>query len=171
VAHIPFAGDYPHVAENAWIAPTAALIGKVTVAEHATVMFGAVLRADRDAITLGSHSNLQDNVVVHGDPGFPAAIGNYVSVGHAAIVHGALVSDRVLIGMGAVLLNGCRIGSDSIIAAGSVVLEGEIIPPGSLVAGVPGRVRRETTPEEREHIRQNAEIYQELGSQYRAEQL
>jgi len=134
-------------------------------------MFGAVLRADRDTIRLGADSNLQDNVVVHGDPGFPAVIGSGVSVGHGAIVHGATVSDHVLIGMGAVLLNGCQIGSECIIAAGTVVLEGTIIPAGSLVAGVPGKIRRETTPEERAQIRGNASTYQELGTRYRAEGL
>jgi carbonic anhydrase/acetyltransferase-like protein (isoleucine patch superfamily) len=171
VALISFAGSHPEVAKSAWVAPNATLIGAVTISPNATVMFGAVLRADRDAIRLGADSNLQDNVVVHGDPGFPALIGSGVSVGHGAIVHGATVSDHVLIGMGAVLLNGCEIGSECIIAAGTVVLEGAIIPPGSLVAGVPGKIRRETTPEERAHIRGNAGTYQELGKRYRAEVL
>jgi carbonic anhydrase/acetyltransferase-like protein (isoleucine patch superfamily) len=130
-------------------------------------MFGAVLRADRDRIVLGKGSNLQDNVVVHGDPGSPALIGEGVSVGHSAIVHGATIENDCLIGMGATLLNGSVIGAGSLVAAGSVVLEGTVIPPGSLVAGVPAKVRRELTESEREAIRKNALTYQELGRSYR----
>jgi carbonic anhydrase/acetyltransferase-like protein (isoleucine patch superfamily) len=107
-------------------------------------------------------------VVVHGDPGFPAHIGAGVSVGHAAVVHGATVEDDCLIGMNATVLNGSVIGRGSLVAAGSVVLEGQIIPPGSLVAGVPGKVLRQLTEDEQHAIRQNALTYQELGRTYRA---
>ena len=162
-------GDHaPRVADDAFIAPSASLIGHVTIGEGAVVMFGAVVRADRDEIVLGSGSNLQDNVVVHGDPGFPARIGAGVSVGHGAIIHGATIEDSVLIGMGAIVLNGARIGSGSLVAAGSVVLEGTVVPPGSLVAGVPASVKRETTEAERDHIRANAATYQELGARYQS---
>ena len=151
---------------SAFVAPNATLVGQVTLGDHSVVMFGAVVRADREAISVGEGSNLQDNVVIHGDPGFPAQIGAGVSVGHSAIVHGAIIDDDCLIGMHATVLNGSRIGRGSLIAAGSVVLEGQIIPPGSLVAGVPAQVRREVTPEELENIKQNALTYRELARGY-----
>jgi carbonic anhydrase/acetyltransferase-like protein (isoleucine patch superfamily) len=164
---VPFESHEPDVSPEAFVAPTATLIGQVTVGANTVVMFGAVLRADRDRIVLGKGSNLQDNVVVHGDPGSPALIGEGVSVGHSAIVHGATIENGCLIGMGATLLNGSVIGAGSLVAAGSVVLEGTVIPPGSLVAGVPAKVRRELTESEREAIRKNALTYQELGRSYR----
>lgn len=165
---LPFDAHEPVVPDSAFVAPNATLVGRVTLGENSVVMFGAVLRADRDAIHLGEGSNLQDNVVVHGDPGYPAQIGSGVSVGHGAIVHGATVEDDCLIGMNATVLNGSVIGTGSLVAAGSVVLEGTIVPPGSLVAGVPARVRRDLTESEREAIRANALTYQELRRSYRA---
>ncbi len=164
---LPFYGHQPSVSPTAWLAPTATLIGDVTIHDQAVVLFGAVLRGDRASISVGAGSNLQDNVVVHADPGFPATIGSGVSVGHQAVVHGATVEDNVLIGMGAVILNGSVIGPGSIIAAGSVILEGDIIPPRSLVAGVPGKVRRTTTDEEVHAIKDNAATYRELKDSYR----
>ena len=163
---IPYESHHPQVPSSAFVAPNATLVGQVTLGDHSVVMFGAVVRADREAISVGEGSNLQDNVVVHGDPGFPAHIGAGVSVGHGAIVHGAIIDDDCLIGMHATVLNGSRIGRGSLIAAGSVVLEGQIIPPGSLVAGVPAQVRREVTPEELESIKQNALTYRELARGY-----
>jgi carbonic anhydrase/acetyltransferase-like protein (isoleucine patch superfamily) len=165
---LSFDGLTPRIGERVFLAPNATVIGAVTLAPEVSVMFGAVLRADRDTITVGEGSNLQDNVVVHGDPGFPAVIGEGVSVGHGAIVHGATVEDDCLIGMGATLLNGVIVGAGSLIAAGSVVLEGTVIPPGSLVAGVPGKVRRNITPEELAGIRVNAQTYRDLGATYLA---
>lgn len=165
----PFASHHPVVADDAFIAPNATLVGEVSVEAGAAVMFGAVLRADRAAIALGAGSNVQDNAVIHGDPGFPAVVGRDVSIGHGAIVHGATVGDQCLIGMNATLLNGSVVGEGSLIAAGTVILEGTVIPPHSLVAGVPGKIRRATTPDEREHIAANARTYRELASTYRAE--
>jgi carbonic anhydrase/acetyltransferase-like protein (isoleucine patch superfamily) len=164
-----YTSHHPAVAGDAFIAPNATLVGQVSVHARAVVMFGAVLRADRAEITLGEGSNVQDNAVIHGDPGFPALVGRDVSIGHGAIVHGATVGDSCLIGMNATVLNGAVIGEGSLIAAGTVILEGTVIPPHSLVAGVPGKIRRETTPEEREHIAANAATYRELASAYRAE--
>jgi carbonic anhydrase/acetyltransferase-like protein (isoleucine patch superfamily) len=164
---VPFDSQEPLVPDTAFVAPNATLVGQVTLGAHSVVMFGAVLRADRDAIHLGAGSNLQDNVVVHGDPGFPARIGTGVSVGHSAVVHGATIEDDCLIGMNATVLNGSVIGRGSLVAAGTVVLEGAIIPPGSLVAGVPGKVLRQLTEEEQHAIRQNALTYQELGRTYK----
>jgi carbonic anhydrase/acetyltransferase-like protein (isoleucine patch superfamily) len=164
---LPFETHSPEVAESAFLAPTAVLIGRVRVEEDAVVMFGAVLRADRDAIVLGAGSNLQDNVVVHGDPGSPAVIGQGVSVGHGAVVHGCTIEDDCLIGMNATVLNGAVIGAGSLVAGGAVVLEGTVVPPRSLVAGVPGRVRRAITDEELDRIRANAATYQALAAAYR----
>jgi carbonic anhydrase/acetyltransferase-like protein (isoleucine patch superfamily) len=164
-----FDSHHPSVADDAFISPTATLVGEVSIHARAVVMFGAVLRADRAAITLGEGSNVQDNAVIHGDPGFPAVVGRDVSIGHGAIVHGATLGDRCLIGMNATVLNGAVIGEGSLIAAGTVILEGTVVPPNSLVAGVPGKIRRETTPEEREHIAANAATYRELALRYRAE--
>ncbi len=165
---LPFDGSAPDVAEDAFVAPNATLIGRVTLAATSAVMFGAVLRADRDAIVLGERSNLQDNVVVHGDPGLPVRIGSGVSVGHGAVVHGCTIEDDCLIGMGATVLNRAVIGTGSLVAAGAVVLEDTVIPPGSLVAGVPAKVRRELTEEEQAGIRRNAETYVTLSRTYLA---
>jgi carbonic anhydrase/acetyltransferase-like protein (isoleucine patch superfamily) len=165
---LPFESSSPDVAASAFLAPTAVLIGRVRVEEDAVVMFGAVLRGDREAIVLGAGSNLQDNVVVHGDPGSPALIGRGVSVGHGAVVHGCTIEDDCLIGMNSTVLNGAVVGAGSLIAGGAVVLEGTVVPPRSLVAGVPGRVRRPITDEELDRIRTNAATYRALASAYRA---
>jgi len=167
---LPFDGFAPVIDPAAWLAPTAAVIGRARIEADASVFFGAVVRADLDTIRLGPGSNLQDNVVVHTDSGFPADIGTGVSVGHAAVVHGCTVEDSCLIGMHATVLNGAVIGAGSLVAAGSVVLEGTIIPPRSLVAGVPGKVRRELTDEELAKVVRNAERYQTLAAQHRASQ-
>jgi len=166
---VPFDSHEPVIDPRAFVAQNATLIGQVTLEAHSVVMFGAVLRADRDRIHLGEGSNLQDNVVVHGDPGMPALIGAGVSVGHGAIVHGAIIGDNCLIGMGATILNGAVVGEGCLIAAGTVILEGTEVPPGSLVAGVPGKVRRKLSDSEREAIVANAATYQELARRYRGD--
>lgn len=163
----PFDGAHPVVDDSAFVAPTATLIGRVTVGPEAGVFFGAVLRADRDSITIGRRSNVQDNVVIHGDPGSPVLIGSGVSIGHGAVVHGCIIEDDCLIGMGSTVLNGAVIGRGSLVAAGAVVLEGTVIPPRSLVAGVPGKVRRELSDDEVAGLRRNAETYVTLSSTYR----
>lgn len=165
---LPFDGVLPEVHPSAFLAPTATLIGRVRVAADAVVMFGAVLRADRDAIVLGPGSNLQDNVVVHGDPGSPALLGAGVSVGHGAVVHGCTIEDDCLVGMNATVLNGAVVGTGSLIAGGAVVLEGSVVPARSLVAGVPGKVRRGISDEELARIRANAATYRDLAAAYRA---
>jgi carbonic anhydrase/acetyltransferase-like protein (isoleucine patch superfamily) len=165
---LPFGGALPEIHPSAFIAATAVLIGDVRVEEDAVVMFGAVLRADRDAIVLGAGSNLQDTVVVHGDPGSPAMIGAGVSIGHGAVVHGCTIGNDCLIGMNATVLNGARIGAGSLVAGGAVVLESTEVPPRSLVAGVPAKVRRRITDDELERIRRNAATYRELASAYRS---
>lgn len=164
---LPFAGTSPIVAETAWVAPNATLVGRVSIGENSSVFYGAVLRADVDSITIGSGTNIQDNVSMHCDDGVPTRVGSGVSVGHGAILHGCTVEDDCLIGMGATVLNGAVIGTGSLIAAGAVVLEGAVIPPGSLVAGVPAKVRRELTDAERATVVGNASHYVELSRAHR----
>ncbi|HEY9349115.1 MAG TPA: gamma carbonic anhydrase family protein [Acidothermales bacterium] len=156
-------GKTPTVASSAWIAATATVVGDVRLDEDVSVFYGAVLRAEYDRIVVAEGSNIQDGCVIHVDRGRPATIGRSVTVGHRAILHGCAVDDDVLIGMGAIVMNGATIGSGSIVAAGSVVLEGAQIPPNSLVTGVPGIVRRETTDEERERIANGARTYRHLA--------
>jgi carbonic anhydrase/acetyltransferase-like protein (isoleucine patch superfamily) len=156
---LPFEGRTPEVHPTAWIAESAALIGRVRIHADASVWFGAVLRGDIDEIVLGAGSNFQDNVVVHTELGSPAVVGEGVSVGHGAVVHGCTIEDGCLIGMNATVLTGAVVGRDSLVAAGSVVLEGASIPPRSLVAGVPGKVRRELTDEEIAGMHGNAARY------------
>jgi carbonic anhydrase/acetyltransferase-like protein (isoleucine patch superfamily) len=164
---LPYLHHTPHISPSAFVADTATVIGDVHIADNAVILFGAVMRGDIEAIHFGEGSNLQDNCVIHTDDEFPTRVGKYVSIGHSAVVHGATVEDRCLIGMGAVVLNGSVIGEGSLVAAGSVVLEGTLIPPGSLVAGIPGKVRRLLTDEEKQHIIGNAEKYIARGAIYR----
>lgn len=160
-------GISPTVDKTAFVAPTAGLIGRVSLAERASVWYTAVLRGDQEDITVGAASNIQDGCVVHADPGFPAHIHHEVTVGHRAVLHGCTVETGSLIGMGAVVLNGARIGAGSLIAAGAVVLEGTEIPPGSLVAGTPGKVRRELTGEEQAGLALSVEQYLNLAAKHR----
>lgn len=165
---VPFRGRTPVIPDSAWVAPNATLAGDVTLGERASVFYGAVLRGDMDAISIGDDTNLQDNVTMHVDFGTPAVIGARVSVGHGAILHGCIVEDDCLIGMGATVLNRAVIGTGSLIAAGTVVLEDSVIPPRSLVAGVPGKVRRDITDEEFEKIQRNYRSYLELSAEHKA---
>lgn len=165
---IPFASNSPAVDESAWLAPNATLIGAVSIGANSSVFYGSVLRADVDSITIGEGSNIQDNVTVHCDGGKPTSVGNRVSVGHSAVLHGCTVEDDCLIGMSATVLNNAVIGAGSLVAAGAVVLEGTIVPPGSLVAGVPAKVRRELTDDERANVIGNASHYVELSRQHAA---
>ncbi|MGK5640684.1 gamma carbonic anhydrase family protein [Streptomyces sp. URMC 126] len=160
-------GKEPTVDPAAFTAPTSVVLGDVTLAPGSGVWYHAVLRADCGPITLGADSNIQDNCTVHVDPGFPVAIGERVTVGHNAVLHGCTVEDDVLVGMGATVLNGAHIGAGSLVAAHALVPQGMRVPPGSLVAGVPAKVRRELTDEEREHIRINAVLYVELAKTHR----
>lgn len=150
-----------------FIAPSATVIGDVMLGEDTGIWFGAVIRGDRDRIEIGAGSNIQDNAVVHTSRGYPARIGREVSVGHGAILHGCTVGDRVLVGMGAIVMNGAVVGEDTIVAAGAVVTEGTVIPPGSVVMGVPARVVKQATPDQKEGIRRNAESYIALARGYR----
>ncbi len=152
-------GRTPRVSDSAWVAPGAVLAGGVTLLDGASVWYNAVVRAEHEPIVIGAGSNLQDTVVCHVDRGFPLTVGSGVSVGHGAVLHGCTIEDDVLVGMSATVMNGAVVGAGSLLAAGTVVLEGAVIPPGSLVAGVPGKVRRELTAEEQAGIRANADAY------------
>jgi len=162
-------GLEPRIDPAAWVAPTAVVIGDVTLLAGASVWYNAVLRADNTPIVIGERSNLQDGVVVHTDPGASVTLGQGVSVGHNAVIHGATVHDDCLIGMNATLLNGSVIGAGSLVAAGSLVTQGMIVPPGSLVAGVPAKVRRELSEDERQGLIRNAEVYLAHTERHRAQ--
>lgn len=152
-------GRIPVIDSTAFLAAGAKVIGAVTIGEGSSVWYNAVLRADSAEIRIGAGSNAQDSVSVHVDPGYGVIIGDDVSIGHNAVVHGCTIGDGSLIGMGAVVLNGAVIGSECLIAGGALVLSGMEVPDGSLVAGVPAKVRRELSAEEREGLRQNARVY------------
>lgn len=164
----PFAFHDELVDLSVFIAPGAKLVGDVTIGAQSSVWFNAVLRGDREAIRIGRQSNVQDLCLLHADPGAPCTLGDRVSVGHGAIVHGAVVEDDVLIGMRAVVMNRARIGAGSIIGVGAVVTEDSEIPPGSVVLGVPGKIRRAAEPRDRQRIRHAADVYVALASQYAA---
>ncbi len=142
-----------------FIAPTAAVIGKVRLETDASIWWHAVLRGDNELITVGEGSNVQDGSVLHTDPGFPLTIGKGVSIGHLVMLHGCTIGDNSLIGIGAVILNGARIGRNCLIGAKALVLEGAEIPDNSVVLGAPGKVARQVTPENLDRIRESAEFY------------
>lgn len=159
---------YPdQISLSAFIAPNATIVGNVTIADDCSILFGAVIRGDTAPIQIGTGSNIQDLCCLHADPGFPCVIGSGATLGHRAVVHGATLEDNILIGIGAIVLNGARIGQWSIIAAGALVSEGKQIPPRSLVMGVPGKVVRETTEADFEMIRHAANHYVRIGKEYR----
>ena len=156
----------PVIHESAFVAENATVRGSVTIGPEAGIYFGAVLRAETAPITVGEGANIQDNCVVHADPGFPAVIGRDCTVGHAAILHGCTIGDNTLIGMGAILLNGARVGRDCIVGAGALVPQGMEIPDGSLAFGSPAKVRRAMTAEEIESNRAAAAFYCREAEEY-----
>ncbi len=149
----------PKIDEEAFVAPTAVVVGAVTLGAGASIWYGAVARADEEVIVIGPDSNVQDGCTLHSDPGFPLMVGRGVTVGHRVVLHGARVDDDVLVGMGSVVLNGAHIGAGSIVAAGAVVLQNTEVPPGSVVAGIPAKVVRQATDDDLSHIRSSAESY------------
>lgn len=156
--------NVPQLHPEARIAANATLVGKVSVGPAASVWYGAVLRGDECSIRLGAGSNIQDQAVVHGDPDFPTVIGQDVTVGHGAILHGCTVEDGCLIGMGAILLNGCVIGAGSLVGAGALVTQNTVIPPGSLVMGSPAKAIRPLRPDEQADLPHSAQLYRELSA-------
>jgi gamma-carbonic anhydrase len=163
---IPFRGIVPTIGKNCYIAPTATLIGDVTLEDGASVWFGCVLRGDVSPIRVGKRSNIQDNTIIHGDEGVPTIVGEDVTIGHSAIIHGATIEDRVLVGMGAVLLSRSHIGNETIIGARALVTEDVVLPPGSLALGMPAKVKRPLTEEEVKHILVSARHYVENAATY-----
>jgi carbonic anhydrase/acetyltransferase-like protein (isoleucine patch superfamily) len=151
---------------NYYIADTAVLIGRVRLKSEASVWFGAVLRGDNEWIELGERSQVQDNATLHTDPGFPLTIGRDCVIGHGVILHGCVVGDNSLIGMGATLLNGAKIGNNSLVGAGAVVTEGKTFPERSLIVGAPARAIRSLDDKALEMIRAGADIYVRRWKQY-----
>ncbi|HEV7919797.1 MAG TPA: gamma carbonic anhydrase family protein [Thermoanaerobaculia bacterium] len=164
---IPFAGKQPRLGERVFVAPNATLIGDVEIGNDCSIWFGTVLRADIDAIRIGSRTNVQDNCVFHVTGGVhPTILAEEVTVGHAAVVHGCTVKRGALIGMGSRVLDGAVVGEQALVAAGSVVSEGMIVPPRTLVAGVPARVKRPLTDAELERLESSWRHYVEYKEAY-----
>lgn len=158
----------PKLHAESWVAPHASVIGDVTLGARVSIWYSATLRADFEPIVVGAGSNVQDSATVHADPGLPVAIGERVTVGHNAILHGCTVEDDCLIGMAAVIGNGAKIGAGSLVAAGAIVPQGMVVPPRSMVVGVPAKVRRELTDEELKSNGVNAAAYEYLLGVHRA---
>ena len=161
-------GLAPQLAEGAWAAPSAELIGDVRLGERASVWFGAVIRADNTPIVLGEETNFQDGAIGHSDPGAPLIIGARVTVGHQAILHGCTVSDDCLIGMGARVLNGAFLGPECLVGAGALITEGKRFGEGGLIVGSPARLVRPLTDEEKAALRLSASHYAEKAARYAA---
>lgn len=159
-------GLSPTIPDNSWVAPSADLIGDVRLDEGVGIWFGAVIRADNTPIVLGAHTNIQEGAMLHSDPGVPLAIGRDCTIGHHAILHGCTLGDRVLVGMGAIVLNNAVIGDDCLIGAGALVTEGKVFPPGSLIIGSPARAVKELAPEVIEGIKRSAAGYAERQQRF-----
>ena len=164
---IEYNGHRPNIHDSCFVAENATLIGQVTLRKNVNIWYGAVLRGDDHYISIGENTNIQDNCVIHIDHDLPTIIGDFVTVGHGAIVHACKVGNNVLIGMGAIVLNGAEIGDNVIIAAGSLVPPGKKIPSNTLVMGSPAKVTRELTGKDISDIRDSAIYYAELANKYR----
>ena len=152
--------------KEVWIADTARVFGQVSLGDESSVWFGAVLRGDGDTITVGDRTNIQENAVIHVDPGFPTRIGDDCIIGHGAIVHGATLGNHVLVGMHATVLNAAVIGNFCIIGANALVTEGMQIPDYSIVMGAPAKVVKQLSPTHIEKVKRNAQSYVELSKEY-----
>ena len=159
--------DIPRIADTAWVADSAQVIGRVELQEGASVWFGAVLRGDNEWITIGRGSNVQDGTVMHTDMGYPLTIGEHVTIGHQAMLHGCTIGDGSLIGIQAVVLNNAKIGRNCLVGAGALVTEGKEFPDGSLIMGAPAKVVGQLTPERFERIRQGALSYAQKADRFR----
>ena len=159
-------GLSPSVPENSWVAPSADLIGDVRLGQEVGIWFGAVIRADNTPIVLGARTNIQEGAMLHSDPGVPLTIGSDCTIGHHAILHGCTIGDRVLVGMGAIVLNNAVIGEDCLIGAGALVTEGKVFPPGSLIIGAPAKAVKDLAPEVIDGIRKSAAGYAERQQRF-----
>lgn len=157
----------PVIGQNVFIAPTATIIGDVEIKDGASIWYGVVIRGDTDKIRIGRNTNIQDNCTIHTDEGLPTIIGNRVSVGHNAVIHGCSIEDECLIGIHAVVLNGAKVMSGSVVAAGSVVTEGQHVGPLHLVAAMPAKLKRVLSEASNERIKKPLRDYHELSEQYR----
>ncbi|MGH2616633.1 MAG: gamma carbonic anhydrase family protein [Thermomicrobiales bacterium] len=165
---LPFDGVYPRIAERVYLAPGSMVIGDVEIGEESSVWYNAVIRGDVAPIRIGARSNVQDNAVLHLDTGTPCIVGDEVTIGHSAVVHGTTVGDGVTIGMGAVVLSRSTIGVEAIVAAGALVPEDAIVASGALVMGVPAREKRLLSAEERAASRENALRYVRNAAKHHA---
>ena len=145
-------------------------MGNLEVGQKSSIWFNAVVRADSDSIRIGKYSNVQDNAVLHIGRDHPMTIGDYVTIGHGAIVHGCEIGNNVMIGMGAIVMNGCKIGDNSIIGAGAVVTENKVVPANSLLVGCPAVVKKSVSPEQAEETKANALHYAELAEEYQKQE-
>jgi len=157
----------PDVSPDAWVAPDANVIGKVTLAAESSVWFGSTLRGDNEMITVGRGSNVQENCVFHTDMGYPLTVGEDCTIGHKVMLHGCTIGDNSLIGMGATVLNGAKIGKNCLIGAGALITENKVIPDGSLVMGVPGKVVRELDEAAIQALTASAKHYAENATRFR----
>lgn len=161
-------GVSPKVAESAWVANSAEVMGDVELGDEVSVWFGVVIRGDTDTIRIGARSNIQDLSVLHADANMPLTIGQGVTVGHKVMLHGCTVGDDSLIGIGAVVLNGAKIGNGCLVGAGALVTEGKEFPDGSMIIGSPARAVRQLTPEQLQGLRWSAEHYVANAKRFRA---
>jgi carbonic anhydrase/acetyltransferase-like protein (isoleucine patch superfamily) len=164
---LPHDDTFPQIAQSAWVAPGAYVIGGVHLGEESSVWYGAVLRGDTEPIRIGARTNVQDGCILHADPGYPAVVGEGCVLGHNAVVHGCEIKDNCLIGMGATILNGAKIGEGSIVAAGAVVPEGRGFPPQSLIVGIPAKRVGDVSGEQAADIARGASEYVERAKAHR----
>lgn len=161
-------GVAPELADDVYVAPNAQVMGHVEMLPGSSVWFGAVLRGDNDLIKIGARSNIQDNSVLHTDPGMPITIGEGVIVGHQVMLHGCTIGDNTLIGIGATVLNGAKIGKNCLIGAHALITEGKDIPDGSMVVGAPGKIIRELNEQQIAMLKLNAEVYVANAKRFKA---
>jgi carbonic anhydrase/acetyltransferase-like protein (isoleucine patch superfamily) len=161
-------GDAPCIPESAYVAPEAAVIGKVTLGEHACVLAGAVIRGDNDTIIIGDRTSVQEGAVLHVDPGFPMVVGANVTIGHQAMLHGCTIGDTTLVGIQAIIMNKATIGRECLVAAGALVSEGKVFAERSLIVGAPAKVIRELTEADVASLRRAADVYVEHGKAFKA---
>ena len=161
-------GVAPEVDPSAWVADSAQVMGRVSLAEDVSVWFGTVIRGDTESITIGRGSNIQDGTVMHADIGMPIVLGEHVTVGHKVMLHGCTIGDETLIGIGAVVLNGAKIGRNCLVGAGALVTEGKEFPDGSMILGSPAKAVRTLTPEQMQGLRLSARHYVQNARRFQA---
>lgn len=166
---LPYRGAWPEIADSAFIAPGAVVIGNVTIGEEASIWFNATVRGDIAPIAIGDRSNVQDGTLVHVNADAPVVIGADVTIGHTAIIHGTVIEDRVLVGMGAIVMSYTRIGAGAMIAAGALVPERVEVPPGAVMVGVPARERERLDDAQRRHLEAIHGRYVAVSQTYKAE--